>query len=80
MWVARSLLPEDSWLTSELLPSQRLFLCLCLLAFLPCVLLVRLDQAKPSCSPGKGLGSGRRGGGGSISHPKASTLQAHVKV
>lgn len=28
MWVARSLLPEDSRLTSELLPSQRLFLLL----------------------------------------------------
>lgn len=44
MWVAQSLLPEDSRLTSELLASQRLFLGLCLLAFLPCALLVHLDQ------------------------------------
>lgn len=59
MWVAQSLLPEDSRLTSELLASQRLFLGLCLLAFLPCALPVRLDQAGASavgwsCSPGEG--------------------------
>lgn len=59
MWVAQSLLPEDSRLTSELLASQRLFLGLCLLAFLPCTLPVRLDQAGASavgwsCSPGEG--------------------------
>lgn len=71
MWVAWSLLPEDSWLTSELLPSQRLFLGLCLLAFLPGVLLVRLDQAKASCFPAKGVGMPRCRG---------SALQAHVKV